>query len=66
MRALRRSKREQAGKIEKPQPGLINLSGRTDTFKLVNFAGTKDMIGNFADVEITSSNTFSLVGRIKK
>ena len=60
------SKREQAGKIEKPQPGLINLSGRTDTFKLVNFAGTKDMIGNFADVEITSSNTFSLVGRIKK
>ncbi|MCI8630833.1 MAG: MiaB/RimO family radical SAM methylthiotransferase, partial [Firmicutes bacterium] len=60
------SKRDQGDKIEKPQPGMVNLSGRTDTFKLVNFAGTKDMIGNFVDVEIISSNTFSLVGRIKQ
>ena len=42
------------------------LSGRTDGFKLVNFEGTKDMIGNLIDVEITEGKTFSLEGRLRK
>ena len=37
-------------------------SGRTETFKLVNFPGTPEMTGRIIDVMITSSNTFSLEG----
>ncbi|SHG93758.1 tRNA-2-methylthio-N6-dimethylallyladenosine synthase [Anaerosphaera aminiphila DSM 21120] len=40
------------------------LSGRTEEFKLVNFKGTKEQIGNIVDVNITSANTFSLKGEI--
>lgn len=40
-------------------------TGRTDGFKLVNFKGDKSMIGQIIDVEITSSNTFSLEGEVK-
>lgn len=40
------------------------FSGRTDGFKLVNFEGTKDMIGNLVDVEIIEGKTFSLDGRV--
>ena len=42
------------------------FSGRTDGFKLVNFEGTKDMVGNLVDVEIIEGKTFSLDGRIVK
>ena len=40
------------------------MSGRTDGFKLVNFRGTEDMVGQFVDVEITEGKTFSLEGRV--
>ena len=46
----------------KRNPGA--LSGRTDGFKLVNFKGENDLIGQFVDVEITEGKTFSLEGRI--
>ena len=42
------------------------MSGRTDGFKLINFEGTDDMIGTFADVLVTEGKTFSLEGRIVK
>ncbi|MCQ2555537.1 MAG: tRNA (N6-isopentenyl adenosine(37)-C2)-methylthiotransferase MiaB [Clostridia bacterium] len=38
--------------------------GRTDTFKLVNFIGSKELIGKTVKVRITGSNTFSLEGEI--
>ncbi len=40
------------------------LAGRTDGFKLVNFPGSKDLIGQIVDVEITAGKTFSLEGRL--
>ncbi|MBR6472992.1 MAG: tRNA (N6-isopentenyl adenosine(37)-C2)-methylthiotransferase MiaB [Firmicutes bacterium] len=40
------------------------LSGRTDTFKLVNFKGDPALQGELLKVRITSSNTFSLEGEI--
>ena len=39
--------------------------GRTESFKLVNFRGTPDMIGQVIDVLITGANTFSLEGEVK-
>ena len=41
------------------------LTGRTEGFKLVDFEGDKDMIGQIVDVEILHGRTFSLTGRIK-
>ncbi|MPW25213.1 tRNA (N6-isopentenyl adenosine(37)-C2)-methylthiotransferase MiaB [Alkalibaculum sp. M08DMB] len=38
------------------------LSGRTETNKLVNFAGNKDTIGSIVKVKITQAKTFSLDG----
>lgn len=40
------------------------LTGRTDGFKLVNFAGKKELIGSLVDVKITDAKTFSLFGEI--
>lgn len=40
------------------------LTGRTEGFKLVDFAGESSLIGSIADVEITKGKTFSLKGRI--
>lgn len=40
------------------------LTGRTEGFKLVDFAGEGSLIGSIADVEITKGKTFSLTGRI--
>lgn len=40
------------------------LTGRTEGFKLVDFAGESSLIGSIADVEITKGKTFSLTGRI--
>lgn len=58
------------GKIEKvlvEGPSKTNsktYTGRTEGFKLVNFEGDESLVGNIIDVEITSSNTFSLEGRV--
>ena len=40
------------------------LTGRTDGFKLVNFAGKKELIGSIVDVRITDAKTFSLFGEV--
>ena len=44
--------------------GSQTYCGRTDGFKLVNFKGSADMIGQMVDVEITEGKTFSLEGRV--
>lgn len=41
------------------------LTGRTEGFKLVDFPGSKDLIGQIVDVEIIEGKTFSLYGEIK-
>ncbi|MBF1150925.1 MAG: TRAM domain-containing protein, partial [[Eubacterium] sulci] len=33
-------------------------------FKLVNFAGKKELIGSIVDVKITDAKTFSLFGEV--
>ena len=40
------------------------LTGRTDGFKLVHFAGKKELIGSLVDVKITDAKTFSLFGEV--
>ena len=40
------------------------FAGRTDSFKLVNFEASEELIGKFVNVRITGANTFSLVGEI--
>lgn len=40
------------------------LSGRTDGFKTVNFAGDQDLIGKIVDVKIEKVGTFSLDGKL--
>ena len=40
------------------------VTGRTDGFKLVNFAGKKELIGSLVDVKITDAKTFSLFGEV--
>lgn len=42
------------------------LTGRTDGFKLVDFEGPKELIGQMVDVEIIEGKTFSLTGRLAK
>jgi tRNA-2-methylthio-N6-dimethylallyladenosine synthase len=39
-------------------------TGRTETFKLVNFKSEKDVSGQIVNVKITESKTFSLVGEL--
>lgn len=62
---------EYVGRIEKvlvDGPSKNNsktYGGRTESFKLVNFRGTPDMIGQVIDVLITGANTFSLEGEAK-
>lgn len=62
---------EYVGRIEKvlvDGPSKNNsktYGGRTESFKLVNFRGTPDMIGQVIDVLITGANTFSLEGEVK-
>ena len=61
---------EYVGKTEKvlvDGPSKTNsktYGGRTETFKLVNFRGTPEMIGKVVKVRITASNTFSLQGEV--
>lgn len=58
------------GRIEKvlvEGPSKTNsktYTGRTEGFKLVNFEGTKDMVGKIVEVEITEGKTFSLEGKV--
>lgn len=40
------------------------LSGRTRTGKLVHFKGSKDLIGKFVNVKITTPKTFTLEGHL--
>lgn len=62
---------EYVGRIEKvlvDGPSKNNsktYGGRTESFKLVNFRGTPDVIGQVIDVLITGANTFSLEGEVK-
>lgn len=44
--------------------GSDMLSGRTDSFKLVDFPGDASLIGQIRDVRITDANTFSLKGAL--
>lgn len=43
---------------------LMELSGRTENNRVVNFEGTPDMVGKFVDVEIVDVYTNSLRGKI--
>ncbi len=40
------------------------LTGRTEGFKLVDFEGDRELIGQMVNVEITEGKTFSLTGKI--
>ena len=40
--------------------------GYTDTMKLVNFEGSKDLVGTLVKVIITDAKSFSLDGKLKK
>lgn len=40
------------------------LTGRTEGFKLVDFEGGRELIGQIVNVEITEGKTFSLTGKI--
>ena len=48
--------------ISKTNPEL--MSGRTDGGKIVNFAGSEDMLGKYIDVKITKAKQWSLEGEI--
>ncbi|WP_422448910.1 tRNA (N6-isopentenyl adenosine(37)-C2)-methylthiotransferase MiaB [Thermoanaerobacterium sp. DL9XJH110] len=53
--------------VEGISKGNINrLTGRTRSNKVVNFEGSKDLIGKFVNVKITEPHTWSLIGRIEK
>ena len=39
-------------------------TGRTETFKLVNFKSEKDISGQIVDIRITEGKTFSLIGEL--
>lgn len=43
---------------------LMELSGRTENNRVVNFEGTPEMIGKFVDVEIVAAYTNSLRGKV--
>ncbi|MEY0162376.1 tRNA (N6-isopentenyl adenosine(37)-C2)-methylthiotransferase MiaB [Providencia rettgeri] len=43
---------------------IMELSGRTENNRVVNFEGTPDMIGKFVDVEIVDVYTNSLRGKV--
>lgn len=43
---------------------IMELSGRTENNRVVNFEGSPDMVGKFVDVEITEVRTNSLRGKV--
>ena len=62
---------EYVGRLEKvlvdgpSKRGSKTYGGRTESFKLVNFPGTPDMIGKVVEVRITGAGTFSLEGEVE-
>ncbi|WP_066751658.1 tRNA (N6-isopentenyl adenosine(37)-C2)-methylthiotransferase MiaB [Proteus myxofaciens] len=53
--------------VEGPsRKNVMELSGRTDHNRVVNFEGTPDMIGKFVDVEIVDVYANSLRGKVVK
>ena len=48
----------------KSKRSSLELSGRTENFKVVNFAGSKRLIGQIIEVKITESLPNSLRGEI--
>ncbi len=42
------------------------LTGRTDTSKIVNFKGDKNLIGKYIDVKVCTAHTWSLNGEVIK
>lgn len=56
---------EQRILVEGPsKKDLMELTGRTETNRVVNFVGTPDMIGKFVDVKITDVYANSLRGEV--
>lgn len=56
---------EQRVLVEGPsKKDVMELTGRTETNRIVNFAGTPDMIGKFVDIKITDVFTNSLRGDV--
>lgn len=56
---------EQRILVEGPsKKDVMELTGRTETNRIVNFQGTPDMIGKFVDVKITDVYTNSLRGEV--
>ncbi|AHG87162.1 tRNA (N6-isopentenyl adenosine(37)-C2)-methylthiotransferase MiaB [Bibersteinia trehalosi] len=56
---------EQRILVEGPsKKDIMELTGRTETNRIVNFQGTPDMIGKFVDVKITDVYTNSLRGEV--
>lgn len=56
---------EQRILVEGPsKKDLMELTGRTETNRIVNFQGSPEMIGKFVDVKITDVYTNSLRGKV--
>lgn len=56
---------EQRVLVEGPsKKDIMELTGRTETNRIVNFVGTPDMIGKFVDIKITDVYTNSLRGEV--
>ena len=56
---------EQRVLVEGPsKKDVMELTGRTETNRIVNFVGTPDMIGKFVDIKITDVWTNSLRGDV--
>ncbi|UEC23471.1 tRNA (N6-isopentenyl adenosine(37)-C2)-methylthiotransferase MiaB [Pasteurella canis] len=56
---------EQRVLVEGPsKKDIMELTGRTETNRIVNFVGTPDMIGKFVDIKITDVFTNSLRGDV--
>lgn len=51
--------------VERPaRKNVMELAGRTESNRVVNFEGTPDMIGKFVDVEIVGVYANSLRGKV--
>ena len=48
----------------KSRNGAYNLSSRTAGGRLVHLSGDESLVGSWADVKITGSNTYALFGEI--
>jgi tRNA-2-methylthio-N6-dimethylallyladenosine synthase len=56
---------EQRVLVEGPsKKDIMELTGRTENNRIVNFSGAPDMIGQFVDIEITDIFTNSLKGKV--